>query len=95
MKSSNVIWEDFKEMIEDIKSYLVADKQLNIVCDDNPYKLLLGFRCEQTNKDWYISLSNLKKCLGKDQGNGLIKSLSSIEGRNHLLTALNSRSFCI
>lgn len=80
-------WKNFKDMLDDIKSYLESNSNMTIIQNDNPMKLLIGYRCEQSGKEWNINLKDLKNA---DQDSILLKSLQTQQGKDNLLKAINS-----
>ena len=88
----NSTWENFKSMLDDIKLFLKENSNMSIVQNDNPLKLVVGYRCEQNNKEWNIKITDLKNSIHEDQNYAVIKSFQTEQGKNNLLKVINSWS---
>lgn len=86
--SSN--WLNFKEMLDDIKSYLEGNPDGAIIAKDNPLKLTIGYCCEKTGKEWHIGIRYLKNSSDDPEFSLLMKCLQSQAGKDKLLQVINS-----
>lgn len=87
----NSNWLNFKDMLDDIKLYLEQNTGLNIIQNDNPLQLKIGYSCEESGKEWSIRLGDLKKSKDPDS-ELLLKSLQTEQGKINLLELINSWS---
>lgn len=86
------IWLNFKEMLDDIKSFLEKNSDSTIIQKDNPVKLTIGYCCEKTGKEWSIGIRSLKGSEADPISYLLLNSLKCQEGKSILLRLINSWS---
>lgn len=80
-------WTDVDLMIDDMRSYLKENKDFTIIQNDKPMKLIIGYRCEQSDKEWNIKITNIKN--SKSPHRMAFKNEAAKEG---LLEFINSIS---
>jgi hypothetical protein len=85
-------WSNFKEMLDDIKVYLNQNPSSTIVQKDNPVKLVIGYQCSQTGKEWNIKLKDLKNSVSIDNNSLFLTALQTQQGKENLLNIINSWS---
>ena len=93
-KESNcaVEYTDVFEMIKDIKDYAAANGN-QIVNQDKPRELKLGFKCEATNKQWTIRIKHIRCVEADGPSLKIIKNAFCTEnGRNLFCDYLNNKT---
>ena len=86
-------WDDMSDMLADIRDHSKNNGSA-IINEDRPMQLRLGWRCTNTNKNWSIRISNVKKSLEKMEPHKkdlILRAIQSQEGREALTASLNSK----
>jgi hypothetical protein len=78
-------FEDYVDMFRDIKQYMESNPDCEIVKNDDPMNLLVGFKDTKTEKTWYIFVA---------RGRGAPKeareiTLSDVKIKNELIKNFN------
>ena len=86
--NTKTLWEydNFTEMLKDKKTYAKLNGN-NIIQQDLPMQLKIGYKCETTEKFWACKMSNIKKTCDIS----ILKALSTLEGKNNLLDDINNK----
>lgn len=95
------IFTDILEMLQDIKSHTVKHGG-NIIQNDNPFKLQIGYACTVTNQQWKIKITDIKNSLNTLKNCNTPETMDKVsliegafktqEGKNNLLKSINGSS---
>jgi len=95
MVTQNVLhYTNVAEMLSDLRRYAFAHPGSKVSPDDNPMKLLLGFRVETPEGEvqtWAIGLTDLKRSMGGVEPE-VLGALRSTEGRKGMAKRLEVES---
>jgi hypothetical protein len=81
-------YTDFRLLVSDIKEYMKANPEAEIISDDDPLRLMIGFCDENTEKLWRINVKDIKNSLinfSENDAEIVHKAFQTQEGKNNLI----------